>query len=72
MKQQANTRFSMKSGMKIMTRVHNFVHKRIISALEKIEIVSDKMYIILRGRWCDIFVLSVHSPIKCKVVPVLI
>jgi hypothetical protein len=54
-----------------MNRVHHFVYKRIISALEKIEIVSDKMYIILRGRWCDIIVLSVHSPIKCKVVPVL-
>jgi hypothetical protein len=34
-----------------------FVHKRIISALKRIEYVSDRMsYIILRGRWCDIVV----------------
>jgi hypothetical protein len=71
--QQAHTRFSIKSGMKITDRLHNFVPGRIISALKRIEIVSDKMYfIILRGRCCDIFVLSIHTPIKGKVVPVLI
>jgi hypothetical protein len=32
-----------------------FVHKRIISAVKRVEFVSDRMsYIILRGRWCDI------------------
>jgi hypothetical protein len=37
------------------------VHKRIISAVKKVEFVRDKMsYIILRGRWC---VLNVHAPI---------
>jgi hypothetical protein len=39
-----------------------FVHKRIISAVKRGEFVSDRMsYIILRGRWCHIIVLNVHS-----------
>jgi hypothetical protein len=30
-----------------------FVHKRIISAVKRVEFVRDRMsYIILRGRWC--------------------
>jgi hypothetical protein len=38
------------------------VHKRIISAVKRVEFVSDrKSYIILRGRWCDIIVLNVHA-----------
>jgi hypothetical protein len=33
---------------------------RIISAVKRVEFVSDRMsYIILRGRWCDIIVLNV-------------
>jgi exonuclease III len=40
-----------------------FVHKRIISAARRVECVSDRMsYIILRGRWCNIIVVHVHSP----------
>jgi hypothetical protein len=32
-----------------------FVHKRIISAVKRVEFVSDRMsYIIQRGRWCQI------------------
>jgi hypothetical protein len=43
-----------------------FVHKRIISAVKRIEFVSDRMsYIILRGRWCHI-VLNVHAPTEDK------
>jgi exonuclease III len=43
-----------------------FVHKRIISAVKRVEFVSDRMsYIILRGRWCDI-VLNVHAPTEDK------
>jgi hypothetical protein len=43
------------------------VHKRIISAVKKVEFVSDRMsYIILRGRWCHIIVLNVHAPTKDK------
>jgi hypothetical protein len=39
------------------------VHKRIISALRRVEFVSDRMpYIILRGRWCNIIVVNVHAP----------
>jgi hypothetical protein len=41
-----------------------FVHRRIISAVKRVEFVSDRMsYIILRGCWCDIF-LRVHAPIE--------
>jgi hypothetical protein len=40
-----------------------FVHTRIISAVRRVEFVSDRMsYIILRGRWCNITVVNVHSP----------
>jgi hypothetical protein len=38
------------------------VHKRIISAVRRVEFVSDRMsYIILRGHWCNIIVVNVHS-----------
>jgi hypothetical protein len=44
------------------------VHKRIISAVKKVEFVSDRMsYIILRGRWCDITVFNVHAPTEDKI-----
>jgi catechol 2,3-dioxygenase-like lactoylglutathione lyase family enzyme len=44
-----------------------FVHKRIISAVKRVEFVSDRMlYIILRGRWSHIFVLNVHDPTEYK------
>jgi hypothetical protein len=37
-----------------------FIHKRIISAVKRVEFVGNRMsYIILRGRWCDIIVLHV-------------
>jgi hypothetical protein len=40
-----------------------FVHKR-ITAVKRVEFVSDRIpYIILRG-WCDIVVLNVHAPIE--------
>jgi hypothetical protein len=43
-----------------------FVHNRIISAVKRVEFVSDRMsYITLKGRWFDI-VLSVHAPTKDK------
>jgi hypothetical protein len=54
----------MERGMRIMIF---FVHKRIISAVRKVEFVSDRMsYIILRGRWCHIIVLNVHAPTEDK------
>jgi hypothetical protein len=47
------------------------VHKRIISAVKKVEFVSDRMScIILRGRWCHIIVLNVHAPTEDKTVDV--
>jgi hypothetical protein len=43
------------------------VRKRIISAVKMVEFVSDRMsYIILRGHWCDIIVLSVQTPTDDK------
>jgi hypothetical protein len=44
-----------------------FVHKRIVSAVRRVEFISDRMsYITLRGRWCDIIVLNVHTPCEDK------
>jgi exonuclease III len=43
------------------------VHKRIISAVRRVEFISDRMsYMILRGRWCNIIVLNVHAPCEDK------
>ncbi|PNF31089.1 hypothetical protein B7P43_G16088 [Cryptotermes secundus] len=40
-----------------------FVHKRVVSAVKRVEFVNDRMsYIILRGRWCDIIIVNVHAP----------
>ena len=39
-----------------------FVHHRIVSAVKRVEFVSDSIsYIVLRGRWCNIIVLNVHA-----------
>jgi hypothetical protein len=44
-----------------------FVHKRIISAVKRVEFISDRMsYIILRRRWCDITVLNVQASTEDK------
>jgi hypothetical protein len=44
------------------------VHKKIISAVKRVEFVSDRMsYIILRGHWCHIIVLNVHAPTEDKI-----
>jgi hypothetical protein len=45
-----------------------FVHGRIVSAVRRVEFISDRMsHIILRGRWCDIIVLNVHAPTEDKI-----
>jgi hypothetical protein len=44
-----------------------FVHKRIISVVKTAEFISDWLsYITLRGRWCYITVLNVHTPCEDK------
>jgi hypothetical protein len=44
------------------------VYKRIISAVKRVEFVSERMsYIILRGRWCYIIVLNVYAPTEDKI-----
>jgi exonuclease III len=44
-----------------------FIHNRIISAVIRVEVVSDRMsYITLKGRWRDIIVLNVHAPTEDK------
>jgi hypothetical protein len=44
-----------------------FVHHRTVSAIKRVDIVSDRMlYMVLRGRWCNIIVLNVHAPSEEK------
>jgi exonuclease III len=44
-----------------------FIHKRIVSAVRRVQFISDIMsYLILRGRWCNIIVLNVHAPTEDK------
>jgi exonuclease III len=58
----------MKKGIRITVRDRFFfIHKRIMSAVRKVEFVSDRMlYVILRGCWCNIIVLNVHAPSEDK------
>jgi hypothetical protein len=45
-----------------------FIHNRIVSAVKRVEFVSDRMsYMILRGRWCNIILLNVHAPTEDKI-----
>ena len=44
-----------------------FVYCGIISAVQKVEFVSERVsYIVLRGCWCNIIVLNVHAPSEEK------
>jgi hypothetical protein len=44
------------------------VHKRIISAVKRVEFVGDRMsYTILRGGWSHIIVLKIHAPTEDKI-----
>jgi hypothetical protein len=44
------------------------VHKRIISAAQRVEFLSDRMsYIIQIGHWCGIIDLNVHAPTEDKI-----
>jgi hypothetical protein len=45
-----------------------FIQKRIISAVKRVEFVSDRMlYIILGGCWFHVIVLDVHAPTEDKI-----
>jgi hypothetical protein len=61
--QQANIHFSMERENENHELCIGFlVHKRIISAVKRIEFVSDRIpYIILRGCWCHIIVLNAQA-----------
>ena len=38
-----------------------------MSAVKRVEFVSVRVsYIVQRGRWCNIIVLNMHSPIEVK------
>ena len=44
-----------------------FVHRRIVSAVKRVEFVSDRLsYIVLRGHWRNIIVVNVHAPSEEK------
>jgi hypothetical protein len=44
-----------------------FVHKRIISAVRRVEFITDRMsYIILRGHWFNVIVLNVRAHVKIR------
>ena len=44
-----------------------FVHHRIVSAVKRVEFISDGVsYIVLRDRWCNMIVLNVHAPSEEK------
>jgi len=59
--------FSMERKRKSSTGNRIFVHHRIISAVKRVQFVSNKMsYIFLRGDWCNIIVLNVHVPSEEK------
>ena len=40
-----------------------FVHRKIRSAVKRVKIICDRVSCItLKGRWCDIIVVNVHTP----------
>jgi exonuclease III len=44
-----------------------FIHNRTISVVKRVEFVSDRMLsITLKGHWCDIIVLNMHTPTEDK------
>ena len=44
-----------------------FVHHRIVSAVMRVEFVSDGMtHTVLRGHWCNIIVVNEHAPSEEK------
>ena len=43
------------------------MHRRLVSAVKRIEFVSDRLsHIVLKGRWLHIVVVNVHAPSEEK------
>jgi len=60
--------FFAKGSENHQLRTGFFVHHRMVSAVERVEFVSDRLsYIVLGGCWCNIIVLNVHAPSEEKV-----
>ena len=54
--------FLWKSNRKSSTGNRIFVHHRIVSAVKRVEFVSDRMsYTVLKGRWCNTVIFSMHA-----------
>ena len=55
--------FSMETETIIISWEQDFfVHHKAVSAVKRVEFISDRMsYVVLRGRWCNI-VLNLHAP----------
>jgi exonuclease III len=44
-----------------------FVHHRIVSAVKRVEFVSNSVsYVVLRGHWCNIVILNMHAQTEDK------
>jgi hypothetical protein len=54
----------MENEMKIVNWEQDFLYTtEKLSAVKRVKLVSDSMpYIVLRGPWCNIIVLNVHTP----------
>jgi len=59
--------YFMEKEKKIMNWEEDFIQHTIVSAVMRVEFVSNRMsYIVLRGRWCNVIVVNVHAPSEEK------
>jgi hypothetical protein len=48
-------------------RYRFFVHKKIISAVRRVQLISKRVsFVIIKGRWCNITVLNARAPCEDK------